>query len=81
MRLECEEDMIEGVIRKVGDDLASVIGQDHGFVLCVAPTSGAGRMYCMTDLRREAVMNIMGWVRARMEAGDQPLPESSEALH
>lgn len=30
MRLECEEDMIEGVIRKVGDDLASVIGQDTG---------------------------------------------------
>lgn len=35
----------------------------------------------MTDLRRDAVMDIMGWVRARMEAGDQPLPENSEVLH
>jgi len=74
-------DETEDMLRGLAEMITVRLGQHHGFVLCLAPASGKGRVHCATDLERGAARSVMEFVRDKMDDTEGPAAGGEVLLH
>lgn len=72
-------DETEDMLRGLAEMITARLGQHHGFVLCLAPAIGRGRVHCATDLKSGAAKSVMEFVCSKMDDSEEPV--DLEVLH